>query len=58
MIFALLLVSIEEVDRLLALLPTRLARRIDQAIRGRPPEGLDKPFVQECPDGLGSAAME
>ena len=47
MIFALLLVSIEGVDRLLALLPTRLARRIDQAIRSQPPEGLGKPFVQE-----------
>jgi len=47
MIFALLLVSIEGVDRLLALLPTRLARRIDQAIRGRPPAELGKPFAQE-----------
>ncbi|HEY67336.1 MAG TPA: ABC transporter permease, partial [Thermoflexia bacterium] len=40
MIFALLLVSSEGVDRLLALLPPRLARRIDRAIRGRPPGGL------------------
>ncbi|MFQ6100557.1 MAG: ABC transporter permease [Anaerolineae bacterium] len=47
MIFALLLVSSEGVDRLLALLPTRLARRVDQAIRGRSPGGLGKPFVQE-----------
>lgn len=47
MIFALLLVSSEGVDRLLALLPPRLARRIDRAIRGRPPGGLGKPFVQE-----------
>jgi len=47
MIFALLLVSSEGVDRLLALLPTRLARTIDQIIRGRSPGGLGKPFVQE-----------
>jgi len=47
MIFALLLVSSEGVDRLLALLPTRLARRIDRAIRGRSPGGLGRPFVQE-----------
>ena len=47
MIFALLLVSSEGVDRLLALLPTRLARRIDRAIRGRPPAGLGRPFLQE-----------
>ena len=47
MIFALLLVSSEGVDRLLALLPTRLARTIDRAIRGRSPGGLGKPFVQE-----------
>jgi len=47
MIFALLLVSSEGVDRLLALLPPRLARRIDRAIRGRPPGGLGRPFVQE-----------
>jgi ABC-type uncharacterized transport system permease subunit len=47
MIFALLLVSSEGVDRLLALLPTRLARRIDRTIRGRPPGGLGRPFVQE-----------
>jgi len=47
MIFALLLVSSEGVDRLLALLPPRLARRVDRAIRGRPPGGLGKPFVQE-----------
>ena len=47
MIFALLLVSSEGVDRLLALLPTRLARTIDRTIRGRPPAGLGKPFVQE-----------
>jgi simple sugar transport system permease protein len=47
MIFALLLLSSEGVDRLLALLPMRLARRIDRAIRGRPPGGLGQPFVQE-----------
>jgi simple sugar transport system permease protein len=47
MIFALLLVSSEGVDRLLALLPIRLARRIDRTIRGRPPSGLGRPFVQE-----------
>ena len=47
MIFALLLVSSEGVDRLLTLLPTRLARTIDRAIRGRSPGGLGKPFVQE-----------
>ncbi len=47
MIFALLLVSSEGVDRLLALLPARLARRVDRAIRGRPPAGLGRPFVQE-----------
>ncbi len=47
MIFALLLVSSEGVDRLLALLPTRLARRVDRAIRGRPPGGLGRSFVQE-----------
>ncbi|HHS97922.1 MAG TPA: ABC transporter permease, partial [Chloroflexi bacterium] len=47
MIFALLLVSSEGVDRLLALLPPRVARRIDRAIRGRPPGGLGRPFVQE-----------
>lgn len=47
MIFALLLVNSEGVDRLLALLPTRLARRADRLIRGRPPGGLGKPFVQE-----------
>lgn len=47
MIFALLLVSSEGVDRLLALLPVRWARRVDRAIRGRPPSGLGKPFVQE-----------
>ncbi len=47
MIFALLLVNSEVVERLLALLPTRLARRIDRAIRGRPPAGLGQPFVQE-----------
>ncbi|MGD2146320.1 MAG: ABC transporter permease [Anaerolineae bacterium] len=47
MIFALLMLSSEGVDRLLALLPVRLARRIDRAIRGRPPGGLGQPFVQE-----------
>lgn len=47
MIFALLLVSSEGVNRLLALLPVRLARAIDRTIRGRPPGGLGKPFVQE-----------
>jgi len=47
MIFALLLISSEGVDRLLTLLPKQLARRIDRAIRGRPPAGLGKPFVQK-----------
>ena len=47
MIFALLLISSEGVDRLLAFLPPRLARRIDRTIRGRSPGGLGKPFVQE-----------
>jgi simple sugar transport system permease protein len=47
MIFALLLLSSEGLDRLLALLPPRLARRIDRVIRGRPPAGLGRPFVQE-----------
>jgi simple sugar transport system permease protein len=47
MIFTLLLLSSEGVDRLLALLPTRLARRIDRAIRGRAPGGLGQPFVQD-----------
>jgi ABC-type uncharacterized transport system permease subunit len=47
MIFALLLISSEGVDRLLALLPPRLARRIDRTIRGRSPGGLGRPFVQE-----------
>jgi ABC-type uncharacterized transport system permease subunit len=47
MIFALLLISSEGVDRLLALLPPRLARHVDRAIRGRSPGGLGKPFVQE-----------
>jgi simple sugar transport system permease protein len=47
MILALLLVSSEGVDRLLALLPTRVARRIDRAVRGRAPGGLGRPFVQE-----------
>jgi simple sugar transport system permease protein len=47
MIFALLMLSSEGMDRLLELLPMRLARRIDRAIRGRPPGGLGQPFVQE-----------
>jgi simple sugar transport system permease protein len=47
MIFTLLLLSSKGVDRLLALLPARLARRLDRAIRGRSPGGLGKPFVQE-----------
>jgi len=47
MIFTLLLLSSEGVDRLLALLPPRLARRVDRTIRGRPPGGLGRPFVQE-----------
>lgn len=47
MIFALLLISSKGVDRLLELLPTRLARQIDRTIRGRSPGGLGKPFVQE-----------
>jgi len=46
MIFALLLVHSEGVDRLLALLPIRLARKVDRAIRGRSPGGLGRPFVQ------------
>ena len=47
MIFALVLLSSEGVDRLLDLLPVRLARTLDRAIRGRSPGGLGKPFVQE-----------
>ncbi|MGD1995785.1 MAG: ABC transporter permease [Anaerolineae bacterium] len=47
MIFALLILNSEGVDRLLALLPARLARQIDRAIRGRSPAGLGKAFVQE-----------
>jgi simple sugar transport system permease protein len=47
MIFALLLVSSEGVDRLLALLPTPLARQLDRAIRGRSPGGLGQSFVQD-----------
>ncbi len=47
MIFTLLLLNSEGVDRLLALLPRSLARRIDQIIRGRPPAGLGRPFVQD-----------
>ena len=47
MIFALLLINSKGVDRLLDLLPPRLARRIDRAIRGRPPAGLGRPFVQQ-----------
>jgi len=47
MIFALLLVHSEAVDHLLALLPARMARRVDRAIRGRSPGGLGQPFVQE-----------
>jgi simple sugar transport system permease protein len=47
MILTLLLLSSKGVDRLLALLPTRLAREIDRTLRGKPPEGLGKPFVQE-----------
>lgn len=47
MIFTLLLIHSEGVDRLLAFLPPRLARRIDRAIRGRSPGGLGKLFVQE-----------
>jgi len=47
MIFTLLLISSEGVDRLLALLPSHLARRLDRAIRGRAPGGLGRPFVQE-----------
>jgi simple sugar transport system permease protein len=47
MIFALLLVSSKGVDRLLGLLPPRLARRVDRVIRGRSPGGLGRPFVQE-----------
>jgi ABC-type uncharacterized transport system permease subunit len=45
MIFTLLLISSEGVDRLLELLPPRLARTIDRTIRGRPPGGLGRPFV-------------
>jgi simple sugar transport system permease protein len=47
MIFALLLVNSEGVDRLLALFPLRWARGIDRAIRGHPPGGLGKSFEQE-----------
>jgi ABC-type uncharacterized transport system permease subunit len=47
MIFALVLVSSEGVDRLLALLPPRLARRVDRAIRGRSPGGLGRPFTPQ-----------
>jgi simple sugar transport system permease protein len=47
MIFALLLLSSQAMDRLLDLLPPRLARRVDRAIRGRSPGGLGQPFVQE-----------
>ncbi len=47
MIFALLLLNSEGVDRLLALLPPRVARRVDRTIRGRSPGGLGQPFVQE-----------
>ena len=47
MIFALLLISSKGVDRLLALLPPRLARRVDRAIRGRSPGGLGRPFIQQ-----------
>ena len=47
MIFALLLVHNEGVDRLLGLLPRRLGRNLDRAIRGRPPAALGKTFTQE-----------
>jgi simple sugar transport system permease protein len=47
MVFALLLVNSEGIDRLLALLPRRLARRIDRVVRGRPPGGLGQPFTQD-----------
>ncbi len=47
MILALLLVSSKGVDRLLELLPLRLSRTLDRTLRGRPPGGLGKPFVQE-----------
>ncbi len=47
MIFALLLLNSEGVDRLLALLPPRVARQLDRAIRGRSPGGLGQPFIQE-----------
>ena len=47
MIFALLLLSSQAMDRLLDLLPPRLARRVDRAIRGRSPGGLGQPFIQE-----------
>lgn len=47
MIFALLLISSEGVDRLLALLPPSVARQIDRTVRGRPPDGLGQPFVQD-----------
>ncbi|MBN1180225.1 MAG: ABC transporter permease [Anaerolineae bacterium] len=46
MIFTLLLLSSKGVDRLLDMLPPRLARRIDRAIRGRAPGGLGRPFEQ------------
>ncbi|HET89146.1 MAG TPA: ABC transporter permease [Chloroflexi bacterium] len=47
MIFALLLLNSEGVDRLLALLPPRVARQLDRAIRGRSPGGLGQSFIQE-----------
>jgi ABC-type uncharacterized transport system permease subunit len=47
MIFALLLLNNEGIDRLLALLPPSLAWWINQIIRGRAPAGLGKPFVQD-----------
>lgn len=47
MIFALLLVHNEGVDRLLALLPARLGRQLDRALRGRPPAALGRTFTQD-----------
>ncbi|MBN1955699.1 MAG: ABC transporter permease [Anaerolineae bacterium] len=47
MIFALLLLSSKGVDRVLALFPPQIARRLDRLIRGRAPGGLGRTFVQE-----------
>jgi ABC-type uncharacterized transport system permease subunit len=47
MIFALLLLNSEGVDRLLSMLPPRVARALDRVIRGRPPGALGKTFIQQ-----------